>query len=176
MKIFKAIVVLLFLSANVKAQGLLNSFENRNFPASDSYTEVFVSAGYGSAIGINHLKNLTPRTSVLIGASYTNFRMLSFNNSYEQSYLPTSFINLRSEFRYYLTPKEKPLSAFIYGAINNSFNNFPMKQGYNLGLEIGGEVRYKISENVSFFARTSFYRQNAYGNPYLVNPSNAPLR
>lgn len=167
-------IVLIFCMAcllnNVKGQvlssSLLNGYSSDNSSFSNkTYTEAYFTVGRGYTIGLNRIKDLSPRMSMVVGASYTNFRGIAYN--YEQYALPSSIYSLRTELRYYLLPKDKPLTAFAYASVNNAFYTLPGKSNINLGLEVGGEVRYKISDNASFSVRTSFYRQNGGPNPYF---------
>jgi len=134
-----------------------------------SYNEAYFRVGtLGTSFGLNHFRDLTPRTAVLIGASYSNFRTGAFYSDYYR-YLPSSSTNIYGEFRYYLLPKDNQLTAFGYVALNSGYNQYINGRKVNLGLEAGGEVRYKISENASISLRTSIYRQNG-GNPYGMSP------
>jgi hypothetical protein len=141
---------------------------------SRSYNEAFFRVGtLGTSFGLSHLKDLSPRTTVVVGAYYSSYRMGSFYSDYYR-YLPSNSTNVYGEFRYYLLPKENQLTAFAYAAVNTGYNQFINGRKINLGIEAGGEMRYKISENASISVRTSFYRQNG-GNPYMMNPA-YPMR
>jgi hypothetical protein len=176
------LVLLSTLSVNsLNAQGVVsdNPATIQTAVPSRSYNEAFFRVGtLGTSFGINHFKDLTPRTAIVIGASYSNYRMGGFYSDYYR-YLPASSTNVYGEFRYYLLPKENQLTAFTYAAVNTGYNQFMNGRKVNLGLEVGGEMRYKISENASISVRTSFYRQNGSNpymmNPYMINPS-YPMR
>lgn len=170
MRTVLGIIFIFILNTNAFSQGVLNGVENDDKLPLNSYSEMFLSTGMGSSIGINHLKDISPKTTILVGATYTNFRMSPFGFERYNNF-PTSYTNLRAEVRQFVTPKDQRLMAFVYGAVNNAFIQFPAsKPMYNLGLEVGGEVRYKIAENLFFHARTSFYRGDGYLNPYSMNP------
>jgi hypothetical protein len=182
--LFMSVLAVIFLSTLglLKAQGIVsdNPATTPSVAPSRSYNEAFFRVGtLGTSFGINHFKDLTPRTAIVIGASYSNYRMGSSFYSDYYRFLPSYSTNVYGEFRYYLLPKENQLTAFTYAAVNTGYNQFMNGRKVNLGLEVGGEMRYKISENASISVRTSFYRQNG-SNPYMMGPSmmnpNYPMR
>jgi len=141
------------------------------YPSSSNSTQLYFGYAGGSFAGISHLKNLTPRTAALVGLTYFNPSIV--RNSNELYTTSQSSYMLHAEWRYYLTPKDNKLTAFTFGALNYGFANSPFnqRQGFNLGIEAGAEIRYKIAENVFFYARTSIYRQNYNNSP---NPYYSP--
>jgi hypothetical protein len=172
---FLTILFMITLSHDIAAQAPAddNSISPGLAP-SRSYNEAFFRVGtLGTSFGLSHLKDLSPRTTVVVGAYYSSYRMGSFYSDYYR-YLPSNSTNVYGEFRYYLLPKENQLTAFAYAAVNTGYNQFINGRKINLGIEAGGEMRYKISENASISVRTSFYRQNG-GNPYMMNPA-YPMR